>query len=100
MVVAVADPGLVAGHRVGRLDATYEPGAGQGAQDVVDRLVRDVADRAAGGLDEDVGLRVRVGVHGGQDGQSGTRHSESRVAQGLLEQCVGRHTTTVPHFLE
>ena len=40
--MVVADPGLVAGDRAGGLDPPDQAGLGEGAQDVVDRLVRDL----------------------------------------------------------
>src|SRR3954471_20099508 len=42
VVVVVPHPRLVAGHRAGRLDPPHEPGVGQGAQYVVDGLMRHV----------------------------------------------------------
>ena len=44
VVVVVADPRLVAGHRARRLDAADQPGVGEGAQRVVDGLVGDVGE--------------------------------------------------------
>jgi hypothetical protein len=59
VVVVVADAGLVAGHRAGRLDAPQQPGVGQGAQHVVDGLRGHGAELGAHGGQHGVGVGVR-----------------------------------------
>ena len=63
VVVVVGDPRLVAGHRAGRLDAPHEPGGGQRTQDVVDRLMGDLAEVRTDHADDRVRVGVRAVVH-------------------------------------
>ena len=83
VVVVVADPRLVAGHRAGRLDAPYQTGGGQRAQHVVDGLVGHLAEVRADGADDRVRVGVRVFVHGVQHGQPRTGHPQRCTAQQL-----------------
>ena len=60
VVVVVADAVLVAGGRVGWLDAADDALVGEDVQDVVDRLAGDCPDFPADGFGEVVGRRVGV----------------------------------------
>ncbi len=100
MMVVVADPRLVAGHRPGRLDAAQQRGIGQHAQHVVHRLVRDGAEILAGGADERLGVGVWSLVNGDQDRDPGARDPQRRRAQQALGVGNGGHGPTLPYFLE
>ncbi len=85
VVVVVAHPRLVARDRPCRLDPAYEPGVGEGAEDVVDRLVGHLAEVTAYGADHCLGVRVRVGVEGAQHRQARPRHAETGDPEQLLQ---------------
>ena len=100
MVVVVADAGLVAGDGAGGLDAADEPGRRQRAQHVVHGLVRDGGQLGAHGPDELVGVGVRSGVNGGQDGPPRPRHAQSGIPQDLVVRGGRGHVASLAHKLE
>src|SRR4051812_28887706 len=99
VVVVVADPSLVPRDRTRGLDAADETYVGEGAQHVVDGLVRHVAVRA-GGLPDRVGVGVRVVVHRPEHREPRARHAEGGAAQHRCELRLGRHAWSLVPFLE
>src|SRR6478735_649244 len=100
VVVVVPDPRLVACDRARGLDAAQQPRGGQGAQHVVDRLVRHLAEVAPHDLDDGVGARVRTLLHRGQDGHPGAGHPQRDGAQQLLDVSGWGHLSSLARFLE
>ena len=85
VVVVVPDAGLVPCDRPGGLDAPDEAGTGQGAQHVVDRLVRHACEVLADELDDRLGVGVRLRVHRGQHREPGAGDPEVGSPQRVLE---------------
>ena len=84
VVMVVADPGLVAGHRARWLDPPQQAGLGQRPQHVVDGLGRHLAEVLAGGVDDRVRVGVRMRVHGVEDRQPRLGDPEVGPAQQAL----------------
>ena len=99
MVVVVADPGLVAGGRAGRLDAPDQAGVGERAQHVVDRLVGDGRQVRPHEADQRLGVDVRVLVDRREHRQPGPRHAQGGVPQHGPAVRV-RHAVIMEHYLE
>ena len=102
VVVVVADPRLVAGHRAGRLDAPDQPGVGERAQHVVDGLVRHLAERRArtAPMIESVSACGCV-VHRGEHREPRARHPQGgRRAACAASSVVVGITPSLAHNLE
>ena len=70
VVVVVADAHLVARDRARGLDPSDEPGVGERAEHVVDRLVRDGRLLGAHRGEDGVGVGVRLAAYGPQHGEA------------------------------
>ena len=81
-----------------RLDAAEQARAGEGAQHVVDGLVRHHAELVTDGIDDGIRARVRRGVDCTEDGQSRAGDPKVVLAQQLLELRCGGHVSSVPSF--
>jgi len=100
VVVVVADPRLVPGNRASRLDAAQQSGLREGAQRVVDRLVRNRAHYRSGSSDKGLGVSMRVRVHRCQDRKPRLGHSQLRSAEHRLEVLKHGHFMRLAHYLE
>lgn len=100
MVMVVADPGLVAGHRPGWLDLANESGLGERAEDVVDRLMGDVGQALADRADDLVGVGVGMVDQGVEHGKSLAGHPQADTAEQLVGFSGSGHVMTVASFLE
>ena len=100
MVVVVADPGFVAGHRTRGLDAPHQSGAGQGCQNVVDSLPGDLGQAAAHRAENRVGVGVRVSVDGleNRDPRSGDPKIGGPQSSGQIGRWI--HTAILVSFLD
>ncbi len=98
VVVVVADPGFVARDRAAGLDAAQESSIGQGAQDVIHGLVRDVREVLPHSLNDRFRAGVRVGAYRREHRESGPGHSQSGTAKGVLG--VGNHAPSMNPNLE
>src|SRR4051812_26972428 len=100
VVVVVADPYLVAGHRAAGLDAPGETGCGERSQRVVDRLVGHLRQVTAYDADH----RLRVGVsqleQGIENGEPRAGHPQPGVPQQLREVRRRGHRSILACFLE
>lgn len=95
VVVVVRDPGLVTGGRTGGLDAAYQSGVGEGAQDVVYRLVGDSGLVRPYQRDHRVCVDVRMVAQRCEHRQPGPGHAQRGRPQLRLE--VGRHPINIAH---
>ena len=96
MVVVVGDAPLVAGGVPGRLDPPEQADVGERAEHVVHGLDGDPGEGRAHGLQQGVGIGVRVVPDGVQHGEPRLRHAQPELAQRLG---VG-HGPTQPRYLE
>jgi hypothetical protein len=79
----------------------HETGVGQHPEHVVDRLVGDRVQAGAGGGDERLGVQVRMGVDGVQDGQARLGDPQAGGPQVPFEVlAIGHVRGTVDHSLE
>ena len=83
-----------------RLDAAHETGFGEGAQDVVHRLVRDLPELAADVGDDRLGVGVRATAQGLEDGDPRAGHAQVDPPQQGDDLGLGGHVITLPPDLE
>jgi hypothetical protein len=84
VVVVVTAEELVARDRPRRLDPTDESRVGEGAEAVVDGLVRDRVQTGAHGVDDRRGVRVRMLLQGPEHSEPWLGHAQAGGAQLLL----------------
>ena len=100
VMMVVAGLRLVECDRSGRLDLAQQAGVGERPQPVVDGLMRYLAEVLAHGLDDQVGIGMRVLVDRGQYGHPGPRHAQVGPAQLVLEFHGCRHEAKDTGFPE
>src|SRR5688500_10781460 len=88
VVVVVADPELVAGHRPGGLDPAHEPRLGQRTEHVVDGLVGHARLLGSDRRQDAAGVGVRVAAYGAQDGETRAGDPQVNAAEQGLELAV------------
>lgn len=85
MVVIVPDAPFVASYGSGRLNAPDESDLGEGAQRVVDCLMRDIGEVLADSMNDGFSIRMLIGAYSIQNCNPLLGH-----AQGAVPQCRGR----------
>jgi hypothetical protein len=89
VVVIVADPGLKAGRRSGRLNPADQTDVNKDAEHVVHRLERDKAHLSPDGLSDNLGRRMGLSPDGPQDSQALDRNPVALLTKEISR--IGNH---------
>lgn len=84
VVMVVPNPRLVPSDRAGGLDVANQTGAGEGPKNVINRLMRNIRQIGAHGLDDRVRVGMRVLVDRIENGHPGTGYPEIHISQESL----------------
>ncbi len=89
VMVIVADPGLKASRRSGRLNPANETDVNKYAEHVVHRLERDKPHLSPDGLSHNLGRRMGLSPDGSQDSKALDRNSVALLTKEISR--IGRH---------
>lgn len=85
VVVVIAHPRFVPSDVAVRLNTTNETRRGQRLEHVIDSLMRHLGEFKACGLDDRVGIRVRMSIDRSKHGQAGLGNAQVGIAELLSE---------------